>query len=337
MQNRSKDRIAWIDMAKGYGTLLVIYAHLGDDPLRGWMYSFHLPLFFFLSGYVFRYQDSFKEFVWKKCKAIMVPYFCLGIPMVLFEILKSLLKGQFSLENAMSLAKLFLEQRRLWTLWYIACLFWLNIIFYLLLKSVKKKWILILLSVILPVAGCAYYKYGGQPLYWNVDTCVMAFPFFTGGYLYKLYAKEVDGLIERYKLLFLPIVWIVNVFAWRMSIGENGWGLEMFASSYGRPIFTYLAAFAGVFGVILVSKCVNIKQICFLGENSMLYYAWHQTIMMPIIGKILDYMEADILCSQGEYGVFLYKILWLLGILLATTICYFVIKKLRLQFMLGKK
>lgn len=63
-----KERISWIDMAKGYGTLLVIYAHLGVDSLWSWMYSFHLPLFFFLSGYVFHGQKRFSDFIRKNAK-----------------------------------------------------------------------------------------------------------------------------------------------------------------------------------------------------------------------------------------------------------------------------
>ena len=40
------NRIPWIDMAKGYGMLFVIYAHIGVGPLWTWIYSFHMPLFF---------------------------------------------------------------------------------------------------------------------------------------------------------------------------------------------------------------------------------------------------------------------------------------------------
>lgn len=47
----NSSRIDWIDMAKGIGIVFVIVAHLGKfGNLQTWIYSFHMPLFFFLFG-----------------------------------------------------------------------------------------------------------------------------------------------------------------------------------------------------------------------------------------------------------------------------------------------
>ena len=47
-------RLEWIDKAKGIGIILVILGHTICPPnIKFWLYSFHMPLFFFLSGYVF--------------------------------------------------------------------------------------------------------------------------------------------------------------------------------------------------------------------------------------------------------------------------------------------
>ena len=38
-------RITWLDAAKGYGILLVIFAHVDYYSfLRGFIYTFHMPL-----------------------------------------------------------------------------------------------------------------------------------------------------------------------------------------------------------------------------------------------------------------------------------------------------
>ena len=44
-------RIGWIDTAKGIGLLCVILGHLSIPYLDMWIYFFHMPLFFFLSGF----------------------------------------------------------------------------------------------------------------------------------------------------------------------------------------------------------------------------------------------------------------------------------------------
>ena len=82
-------RVEWIDIAKGYGILCVIIGHLPLPffrALRGEIYTFHMPLFFFLSGCVFSVNKyNFKEFLKRKIKTIVVPYFALGIPMIIFS------------------------------------------------------------------------------------------------------------------------------------------------------------------------------------------------------------------------------------------------------------
>lgn len=322
-----KERIAWIDMAKGYGTLLVIYAHLGRDSLWTWMYSFHLPLFFFLSGYVFNGQRKLGEFVLKKCKAILVPYFCLGIPMVMFELLKYIYVGDFSGQAVIQLVKDFLLQRRLWTLWYIACLFCLNLLFYVLLRVCKEEWMVAVVTSVLPMIGLCYYKYGGMPLPWNADVCAMALPFFYIGYVCKKYGKWLEECLEKRRVWLASffILAVANILCWRLSLDETGLGLEMFDSNYGNPVFTYIAAFAGIFCVVLISKAYMIVPIRYIGENSMLYYAWHQTIFIPIVQKIFE-----------KIGVMPYKWLSLLVIVGMITVCSWIMKKMRLSWMVGK-
>ncbi len=55
-----RERVQWIDVAKGIGMILVVIGH--TPGLTGWIYktiySFHMPLFFFLSGFVYREQPD---------------------------------------------------------------------------------------------------------------------------------------------------------------------------------------------------------------------------------------------------------------------------------------
>ena len=50
-----KKRIGYIDMAKGLAIILVIIGHISFTPSMGKtiLYLFHIPLFFFLSGFTF--------------------------------------------------------------------------------------------------------------------------------------------------------------------------------------------------------------------------------------------------------------------------------------------
>ena len=51
MGELNKKRVVWIDYAKAFAMLFVIIGHVETGSrLTNWVYSFHMPLFFFLSG-----------------------------------------------------------------------------------------------------------------------------------------------------------------------------------------------------------------------------------------------------------------------------------------------
>ena len=73
----TRERFDYIDIAKGIGILMVVWAHI---MIVGWthrvIYAFHMPLFFFLSGMLFQRDkySSFVKFVSKRTKRLLIPY-----------------------------------------------------------------------------------------------------------------------------------------------------------------------------------------------------------------------------------------------------------------------
>lgn len=71
----NKEKIEWLDIAKGLGMVFVM---LGHTPcpffLEKYIFSFHVPLFFFLSGYLFSIEkyNKFKDFFNKKINRLIV-------------------------------------------------------------------------------------------------------------------------------------------------------------------------------------------------------------------------------------------------------------------------
>ncbi len=67
--------IAWIDACKGIGIYLVVLGHDGISPaLEHFIYLFHMPLFFFLSGYLHSPKHDFRRFFQKKAIHLLLPY-----------------------------------------------------------------------------------------------------------------------------------------------------------------------------------------------------------------------------------------------------------------------
>ncbi|GHV13925.1 hypothetical protein AGMMS49938_09190 [Fibrobacterales bacterium] len=74
-----------IDIARAICIVLVVLGHYipSNAPdwyiaLRSVIYSFHMPIFMFASGYVYwvtKKNIPYKDFVWKKFQRLMIPYF----------------------------------------------------------------------------------------------------------------------------------------------------------------------------------------------------------------------------------------------------------------------
>ena len=72
-----KERIEYIDLAKGFCILLVVFAHIHPDLTRySWgvfFDSFRMPLYFFLSGIFFKKYSGIQEFGVKKINNLIIP------------------------------------------------------------------------------------------------------------------------------------------------------------------------------------------------------------------------------------------------------------------------
>jgi len=278
-----KTRIDWIDTAKGFGILLVIIAHIHHFS---YIYSFHIPLFFILSGYTYKQYDStFTEFTTKKIKTLIIPYFSLGLILVIFSSL-TIHSDHSRMLIGVELLKNLVIQERFWTLWFLSALFILNVLFYWLIILFKEKIRYIAITAFaLSCFVALYYKYGGQPLPWNIDASFMALPFFLFGY----YAKKIDAKDSNrarfLKMGFaaIPLSILINVLLTYINIKATGATLEMWGSQYAIMPLTYISAVSGSLAVILVSKRTNIAALKYIGKHSMIFFAWHQTLAMPLI------------------------------------------------------
>ena len=143
------------------------------------------------------------------------------------------------------------------------------------------------------------------------------------GYLYKCHSEKVGKLLEKKwtVIVIFCVSLVINLICGSLTWKISGEGLEMFESRYGCAPLTYLAAFAGTFCVIILAKQWTFLPICYVGENSMLYYAWHQTIMIPIATKVLAVLGVASVVNWGFWGIIVYKICCMFIVVGVTTIC----------------
>lgn len=182
----NKNRETWIDICRGVGILLVVLGHCNIPfVMYKMIYSFHMPFFFILSGYLFKNKKAIKEYGKKLWKRYIIPYFFLC--MINFMIM-AFLKPENNFGKYI-IGILYSRGTTEWMpncspLWFLTAitvaLFLFNIILYK-----NNVWG----GVLVATAGTlSYLLYLFQipKLPWNIDTAWMAIVFLFLGYqLYR--------------------------------------------------------------------------------------------------------------------------------------------------------
>lgn len=192
-------RNAIIDIAKGIGILLVVYAH-AYLPLSSVVGYFHMPLFFFLSGYTFKECDSIKDTLTKRIKRLFVPFVIINaVFLILNPILFSIGLDEKSF-NAGDYLNQFLKiitfqnaQPIISQCWYLLGLFTVSIIFKVFFNICGKK-ITAFLYAILAVVGMFAVSYDIRLQYGNCDllnVVLISSFFYLVGYLTRNYINKL--------------------------------------------------------------------------------------------------------------------------------------------------
>ncbi len=86
-------RLMWIDISKGLGILTVVAAHIYGGLTSSVIHIFHIPFFFFISGYLYNsVKNNKRSYFSDKAIHLLVPYFSFLIliygPLAIEEIIK---------------------------------------------------------------------------------------------------------------------------------------------------------------------------------------------------------------------------------------------------------
>ncbi len=150
---KNLNRHNWVDVLKFLGIFAIYLGHFGNKSgkLYLFVFSYHVPLFFFMSGF-FALNDRDKgifEYIIKKLKQLMIPYVCFVIVSVVFygimrdlggfEILRMTKSYVFGIRNTLVSGGL----------WFIPCIFVVSNMYFLLYKSFKNKYAILISSVVI--------------------------------------------------------------------------------------------------------------------------------------------------------------------------------------------
>lgn len=218
------ERYHSIDYAKTIVIYLVIVGHLGISSVEhNFIYSFHMPLFFFLSGMLFNINYPCKERISLNFKKLIIPYFWFSfISFLTLPFIASLLNvstlsfNNFGQQLLAALSGVMYgvnpSLNPIWNnvLWFLPCLFWIQVFYSCIGKTNQMlllSFLLLLLQILIPLFATYINPYMPYSrLIFGIDSAFIGLIFFHLGYLFKKnklleIAKKVNILVLLYSFL----------------------------------------------------------------------------------------------------------------------------------------
>lgn len=299
---QSKQRIEWVDVLKGIAIISVIIGHRSGGAglilpkvIKIWIYSWHIPLFFFLSGIVFSIDKytNFMEFLIKKIKTILIPMVVFSLIRIIFYyVYYYFILGNDSY-NEINMLKRFAgiliqlrEAGYEGYLWFLNCLFLSQILLYTIIKLTKNisRYILIAISSAY-VVSVLWIEIVGIQLPWYLETSLIAILFVGLGYLMKCYK---DKILLNMNWIIILIALAINIVATYYNYLVLESNVDLVVDQIGNPILYLLESLSGIIVFIGVFKNVKkVKAISYIGKNSLVYYCLID--MMAFIPDIVIY------------------------------------------------
>jgi acyltransferase len=284
----SSQRIGWIDTLKGIGIFLVFLGHLltySQEGIVRYIFSFHMPLFFFISGFFFKHSDAgggSLKFIMKTVRLRMVPYVSFGILTYCIWVSHIILIKNGKLQSLAPLPEsLFIKPVigmlygngiHGWLthnvlLWFLACLMITELFFYGISAIADNKTLKIaVILVVFAILGHMDSRYSSIRLPFSMDVALTAVVFYGSGHILKgkLLASKITPLFSA------PCLAIGL-----LTAHLNG-NVDMNLNRYGNIFLFYISSFSSIYGYMYLSRRLyNVKFLScigYVGRNSLVFF-----------------------------------------------------------------
>lgn len=273
-------RNLWIDYVKAIGIALVVYGHVArglfnaripmDESthklIDSIIYSFHMPLFFFLSGLLFR-ESLLKRgqpgLIANKIDSLVYPYILWSLLQGAIEVLLGRWTNSGArIEDVLSL---------LWApraqFWFLYALFLVVVIGAFIYAKLEKKY---LPHVIL--AGAVLFVFKDAVAIVPLGYIFTNFVFFAAG----IYFNEVSSRVyEQRRRLLIPAMLI---FVASQYLVQAGYGAAVLAQNPAAQVQALFLAMVSIAFTVTLCMCLAHKRIAVLsliGSSSMAIYLAH--------------------------------------------------------------
>ncbi len=232
-------RVDWIDICKGIAIFLMVCGHTAiPASVSKYIWSFHMPLFFLISGYLYNADKytTLTALLQKRFHSLVIPY-------IVFSLLTYF--GLWGL-NIVNTSELYLGWEGI-ALWFIPVLLGVEILYnriYWLKERIQKS---IILPISIVIFCCLGFILSKLDIHFpfKLDCIFFAYTFYGIGNLMREKLMNKIGSQWYIGLLMVIINFIAAQYLPKLGVGKNEYGLF--------PINVILAVF-GTISIIIISK-----------------------------------------------------------------------------------
>lgn len=255
--NVTIDRKLWLDALRGLAMLMVVYGHCVRDWGEYFVFTspLKMPLFFAISGYLFKPRDGKQSVFYKSIfLKLVVPWIVLG--MISYPTV-----GQFF--NLLSGKKF----------WFMPCLVISEIIWFYIHKYSQKDSQIIILGFIACIIGFVLHKFG-LLRYAMINTAFIVQIFFVMGFIIRKY----ETVIEKRRKTWITVSAILYVLLGvsTLLLFPDQW-IDVHLNEYFNiPICAVMIAF-GCVSMFILFKINNLspRWLIYIGQNTLIIYMLH--------------------------------------------------------------
>ena len=288
---------AWIDWMKALGMLTIIWGHCFPDGVSGFVYAFNVPVFFIISGYLTKREDSMRVCFNKTLSNLMIPYLILAFIKVAGYIFKHIDDGQWiwSVVAVLGGFHKLHDASGCSNLWFVYTLIIIKFIYQAFVTGKAQMYAISTIAII----GAIIYNIMGLDYMWSVTNVMLALPFFMLGNWLATYGRaNFDEYFATLKasgtktiLLLLAAATITGI------IGHYNSAAKMFQGLYGNYFILFVTgSLSGSFMIFLISVLLDKfdwKAVRITSMGTILTLVFHRELLHSPL-KMIKRAEWDI-------------------------------------------
>ncbi|WP_455640376.1 acyltransferase family protein [Parabacteroides sp.] len=274
------NRINYIDYTKGYGILLIVLAHVSAyfnacHFLAGYVASYHVSIFFIISGVLQSYRanrsESWSVFLRKRYHSLILPYIWFSLFNSALKLSVLFISHQLSREVVYSeMIELFITGNG--TVWFLLTLFGVEVFYRIVVGFCNE-----LCVVVLAILCISYSFFIGET---SNPVAIVLLRILAAFFLFVLGIIGGKYVLRRYALsIYLGFALLLGGIICYCMLGSE---YSFFSALFKNWVGSLLTILLNSFGCIIIFKNINreIAPWLYLGKNSLIIMLIHPTVLL---------------------------------------------------------